>query len=147
MQTLSDILLTPQKKEALFSECGQLLESQIANLSGLKGMALKTTVNMLKSAKPGVLDRAVSILIPEFLKILEPLHQKFTQSGDGDFSLFLQKHARETSSALLSVADARITNASSSAQSVYAKFRGTAEAQILEALPHLSKILNKHLNS
>lgn len=146
MQTLSDILLTPQKKEALFSDCVQLLDSQIANLSGLKGMALKTTVNMLKSAKPGVLDRAVSILIPEFLKILEPLHQKFSQSGEPDFSLFLQKHARETSVALLSVADARITNGSSAAQSVYAKFRGTAESQILEALPRLSKILNSYLD-
>lgn len=146
MKTLKDILLAPHQKDALLADCVKLLESQIAELRGLKGMALKTTVNMLKSAKPHVLDRAVAVLIPAFTEALEPLHRQFRKSGDRDFSLFLQKHAQETTDALLSVADARIVNGSDAARSVYAKFRGTAESQILHALPRLSKLLSGYLD-
>lgn len=146
MRTLNEILLAPHQKEALFADCVKLIESHLSGLSGFNGIALKTTVNMLKTAKPGILERAVVILIPAFTKALEPLHQEFRQSGDRDFSLFLQKHARETSAALLSVADARIAQGSSAAQSVYAKFRGNAENQVMEVLPRLSKLLSGYLD-
>jgi hypothetical protein len=146
MRTLSDILLAPHQKEALLADCTKLIESYVAGLNGLKGMALKTTVNMLNSAKPGILNRAVAVLIPEFIKTLEPQYQQFLQSGERDFSLFLQKHARETSATLLRVADARIAQGSSAAQSVYGKFRGSAEAHVLGVLPRLSKLLSGYLD-
>lgn len=146
MRTLSDILLAPHQKEALFADCVKLIESHVAGLSGFRGMALKTALNMLKAAKPGVLDRAIAILIPEFTKALEPLHQQFRQSGDRDFSLFLQKHAAETTATLLGVADDRIAHGSHTAQSVYAKFRGSAEEQVMEILPRLSKLLSGYLD-
>ena len=146
MKTLKDILLAPHQKDALLADCVQLLEREITELRGLKGMALKTTVNMLKSAKPGVLNRAVAILIPAFTEALEPLHRQFRKSGDRDFSLFLQKHAHETTAALISVADTRIAEGSDAAKSVYAKFRGTAESHIMHAVPRLSKLLSGYLD-
>ena len=144
MKTFKDILLAPHQKDALLTDCVNLLESQIAKLSGLKGVALKTTVTMLKSAKPGILNRAVAVLIPAFAEALQPLHEKFQTSGERDFSLFLQKHDTQTINALLSVADTRIAEGSDAAKSVYARFRGTAEKQVRAALPELSQLLNAY---
>lgn len=146
MRTLSDILLAPHQKQDLFADCVKLIESHVAGLSGLRGMALKTALSVLKTTKPGILDRAVAILIPEFTKALEPLHQQFRQSGDRDFSLFLQMHAQETTTALLGVADARIAEGSAAAQTVYAKFRSNAESQVADVLPRLSRLLSGYLD-
>lgn len=145
MKSLKDILLAPHQKEALYADMVKLLEAQIAALSGLKGLALKTTVGVLKSAKPQILERAVAGLMPGLTEALEPLHQQFRTSGDRDFSLFLQKHPDEVIEALLGVTDRRIQNASESSQAVYGKFRVSAVEQCRKALPALARLLSGYL--
>lgn len=145
MKSLKDILLAPHQKAAFYADAVKLLDAQIAALSGLRGIALKTTVNMLKSAKPQILERAVAGLMPGFIDALEPLHQRFRKSGDRDFSLFLQRHPDEVIEALLGVADRRIESASDAGKSVYSKFRGSAVEQCRKALPALSRLLSGYL--
>lgn len=145
-KTLRDILLAPHQKDAVIHDFSVLLRQQLTALSGLKGLALKTTVNMLESSRPGALDRALASLLPGFAKALEPLYQEFLASSDRDFSLFLRKHEHATVQALLSVSDERIKDASDTGKSIYRKFRGTAEDQVRNAIPKLSRLIASYLD-
>lgn len=148
MQTLADILLAPNQKDAVIADCVQLIERHVSGRGGLKGMALKTGLSMLKAARPDILPRAVRRLLPEFAKALEPLHQEFRagKSGDRDFSVFLQKRKDDTTRALLSVAD-RLAGQSQNptTRKTYARFRGGAEDEVTAVVPALSKLLSGYL--
>lgn len=146
MDRLTDILWTPAHKGALIAGCVQLIESRIASRGGLKGMALKTGLSMLKARKPGILDRATAKLLPDFIAALEPLYQHCVSSGNPNFPLYLQLHAPRATQALLEVADQRVADSGShGTQSAYAKLRGTAETEVLAAIPGLAKLIGQHL--
>ena len=146
MEGLADILLASQHKRALTADCVELIESHIASLSGLKGMALKTGLSMLKRAKPGILERATGRLLPEFIMALDPLYQEFQRSTQSDFEAFLQKNSQRAADALLKIADQRAGQSeSANVKSTYKRMRGDAQREILAAMPAFSRLLGSYL--
>ncbi|MGH8505312.1 MAG: DUF6918 family protein [Stenotrophobium sp.] len=146
MDTLTDILWVPAHKGALITGCVQLIESRIASRGGLKGMALKTGLSMLKARKPGILERATAKLLPDFIAALDPLYQQCVSGGNQNFPLFLQLHAPRATQALLTVADRRVAASDShSTKATYAKLRGSAETEVLAGIPGLAKLIGQHL--
>jgi hypothetical protein len=145
MKTLADILLAAPQRDAVVEETVRLIESHVGSRPGLRGMSLKTGLAMVKAAKPGILVRAVQRLLPEFVQALEPLYREFRDTGSSDFSGYLNKHGGRATAALLHVADARIEQASPMVRSAYAKFRGSAEAEIAAALPRLARMISARL--
>ena len=146
MKTLADVLLAAPQRDAVVKETVSLIESHVGSLSGLRGMSLKTGLAMVKTAKPGILGRAVQRLLPEFVQALDPLYREFRESGDdGDFAAWLKKHSGRATAALLQVADTRIEQASPMARNAYAKFRGSAESEIAAALPGLARVISARL--
>jgi len=142
MKRLVDILLASEHKKALTEDCVQLIEDHVSSRSGLKGMALKTGLSMLKRAKPGILERATGKLLPEFIAALEPLYQEFQHSKQTQFAPFLQSHARSAADALIAVADHRVRESdSNTVKSTYARMRNDAEREVLAAVPALSHLL------
>ena len=140
------MLLDPAHKAALIGDCVQLIESRVADLGGLKGMALKTGMSMLKAAKPGILERATASLLPEFVAALEPLYRECTQAGNAGFSQFLQRNAPRATQDLLAVADRRVAESDSPRiKSIYAKLRGSAETEVQAAIPGLAGIIGRYL--
>lgn len=145
MKELADILLASQHKKAVIADCVQLIESHVANRGGIKGMALKTGLSMLKKAKPGILERATAYLLPEFIAALEPLYQESRRSKVS-FDAFLQKNASRAAQALLEVADKRAEESNShTVKTTYARMRGGAEAEVLAVIPGLSRLLESYL--
>lgn len=143
---LADILLAPHRRQAVISDCVQLIESHVDQRGGLKGMALKTGLAVLKKAKPGLLERATTLLLPEFATALEPLYSQFRSGADDDFGRYLQVHALQAAQALLQVADARVDESdSATVRSTYARMRGGAEAEVLAVMPGLSVLIGRHL--
>lgn len=123
----------------------RLIETQVAARGGLRGMSLKTGLAVLKAARPGVLERAVQRLLPEFIDALEPLYQAFRASSDRDFAVFLGKHGRDATQALLAVADLRVREASPAVQGAYARLRKLAESEVEAALPAVARTIQAHL--
>ncbi len=144
MKSLADALLAPQRRDRVVDDTVKLIESHVANRGGLRGMSLKTGLAMVKAAKPGILERAVRKLLPEFAQALDPLYQEFSATPHRDFAAYLQQHSGRATSALLAVADTRIGQASGAAQSAYARLRSSAEAEVSAALPALSRLLGQH---
>jgi hypothetical protein len=148
MNKLADILLATRNKDAVVADCVELIESHIGGRSGFKGIALKTGLSMLKSAKPGIMQRATSRLLPEFVVALEPLHQEFLRSQESDFGRFMQKRAQRATDALLAVADHRVAESGGTrVKSTYARMRGGAEAEVLAVMPGLGRVIDAYLKN
>lgn len=144
MKTLADVLLSPPQGNAVAADAVRLIEAQVAGRGGLRGLSLKTGLSVLKAARPGILDRAVRHLLPEFARALDPLYQEFRSSSDRDFSVFLRKHSGRATQALLAVADGRVREASPTVQSAYARLRGIAESEVETALPAVARLVGAY---
>jgi hypothetical protein len=148
------MLLAPHQRDAIVDDAVRLIETHVGSRGGLRGISLKTGLAMLKTAKPGILDRAVQRLLPDFLAALEPFHAEFRQSAhqaahrsaDRDFSLFLQKRGPRVAAALLSVADTRVRQASHGVQATYTRLRGSAESEVDAIVPALARLISAYLD-
>ncbi len=150
MPTLADIVLTVQNKDAFVADCVKLTEGRIAARGGLRGIAMKTGLSLLKTARPDILPRAMQALLPDFVVALDPLYQDFVAarpSGrQADFASFLQRRSDAAVDALLQVTDHRAGRVQNPAiKSVYARLRGGAESEVGAALPEFARLLSNYL--
>lgn len=146
MKSLSDILLAPEKKDAAIADLAQLLESAMANRGGLSGMAMKTGLSMLKAAKPDIMQRGATRMLPEFARSLQPLFDRFQQQGGGDFSAFLVKHSSEAAQIIAQSADQLMaTSQNATAKSLFGKFRSGADKDIAAMVPAVGRLIQKYL--
>ncbi len=146
MPTLADILLADHQREAVVSDCVSVIERHLNGLRSLRGIALKTALAMFKKAMPDALTRVVRKLLPDFAVALEPLHERFRQSSDRDFSLFLRKHGEETVDALIGVIDQRAgTSPNEAVKATYRKLRGNVRGELEAVLPELAKTISGYL--
>ncbi len=145
MSSLADVLLAPHQRDAVIADTVQLIESHISAIGGLRGISLKTGLAMVKAAKPGILVRATQRLLPDFIAALDPLYQSFRNSTERDFSVFLRKHDRQATAALLGIADERVRQASPGIQARYGKMRKLAEDEVRAAVPALAKLIRGYL--
>lgn len=142
---LKDILLEQDTEPKVISDCQVLIESQLAEKSGVTGKAVNLAYKALKAVKPGYLEHIMASLLPQFVDKLEPYWADFNASGGSDFGDYLAKHGDEVSSALLSVTDAR----AAASQRVtlikaYGTVRGGAVKHIQAALPQLGDLVRKY---
>lgn len=144
MPALADIVLTARNKDPLVADCVRLVEDRVASRGGLRGIALKTGLSVLKSARPDILPRAMQALLPDFVDALEPLYQDYLASGGGrDFAGYLEQHRERTVEALLGATDGRAARSHNSAiKGVYARLRGGAEQEVDAALPQFARLLS-----
>ncbi len=149
MPALADIVLTERKREALVADCVRLTEERIAVRGGLRGVALKTSLSLLRTARPDILPRAMQALLPEFVTALDPLYQHYLVTAQqSDFASFLQDRSDTAVDALLGVTDARAGRVHNAAiKSVYARLRGGAENEVGAALPDFARLLARYLES
>ncbi len=154
MPTLADILLGASPDgtagqpgtDRLVAACVQLIEQHVARRGGLKGLALKAGLSMTTAARPDILPRAMARLLPEFAVALDPLYQKFMLGNTSDFAAFLVAHRKSATTALLDVADRKISESpNAAAKSVYARLRGGAEAEVDAMLPALAAVLSARI--
>lgn len=145
MAGLNEILMADGRKEAVLRDCVEMVEQFVSERGGLKGMAYRTGLGMLKKAKPGTLDRAAQRLFPEFLTALEPFYREHQRQPAGSFEAYLSGNAEIASRALLNVADQRVAQASDVVQKTYARFRGGAEDEVRMLLPMLGQLVSRHL--
>lgn len=145
MSSLTAILLTPPRRAALTEDVVALVEGYVRDRGGLKGMTYRTGLAMLKTAKPGILERAAHKLLPAVLEVLEPLHQRAQEQATPSFAAFVQQHAAEAAQGLLRLADTRVREASPLVQKTYARFRTDAETEARALLPGFAALIERHL--
>lgn len=141
MTTLSEILLSPEKRDQVTDDCVVLVDAEVSDKKGVSGFAIKAGHKAVSSIKPGFVRQVVYDLLPSFADALDPLYQE----ANGDVAGFLKTNSGRAADALLSVTDARARRADRGVvKSTYDKLRGVAKKHVEAAVPRLADIIAKH---
>ena len=143
--TLDQILLAPDVRPDVVTDCLALIDQEVSGQSGVSGAAVKLAYKTAKTFAKGYLQSTVETLLPDFVAALEPFWADFTASGASGFGDYLSKRGDEVSEAMLSVTDAR---AKISSRPViiraYGSVRGSAAKNIAAALPAVGALVEKY---
>jgi hypothetical protein len=143
--SLSDVLKDDAKKSAIVNDCCTLIDEEVASKGGLSGLAVKAGYSAVKGIKPGFIKHTVEVLLPEFASMLDPVWEDANKSGNAGG--YLVSNKGKVADALLAVTDARAAKSNKGlVKSTYEKLRSSAKKHVEEAVPRLSKVLEKHLS-
>ena len=147
MPSLPDALNASDKKDTVIDDCVALIDAEVADKSGISGLALKAGYSAVKGIKPGFVRSVVHDLLPDFAKALDPMYQEAVEKKKKPSEYFPQNGAR-AADALLSITDAKAKTAKSGVvRSTYDKLRSTAKKHVEAALPRLGRLIEKHAPS
>lgn len=146
MTTLADILLAPERRDALITNIASWIERYVHESHGLRGMALKAGLSAAKAARHDAVERAVTRLLPEFANALEPFHQRFLATGERNFADYLRRHAKEASAEMMAVTDVRIAaSPNRTLHAGYKRLRGTLASELEKLLPDIARMIGRQL--
>ena len=141
-------LLNNENLDKVVADCVELVRQEVSSKRGLSGTIIKGGLKVIEKLKPNMLDALFYSLLPSFVEKLKPLHERFNnenEQGSRQFNSYLQKHAVEVASLLLTVTDERAEKSKLGALvSIYRKLRPMAQEQIVSAVPSLAQLLAKH---
>jgi hypothetical protein len=144
MPSLSETLLDTAKKDSVISDCVALIDAEVADKSGFSGFAIKAGYKVVKGIKPGFIRQAVTDMLPDFVKALDPVYAD-ARSQNKPAADFFPANSSRVADALLSVTDARAERVKSGVvKSTYDKLRDSAKKNVEAALPRLGKMVDKH---
>lgn len=145
MESLNDILMKDGVREQVIADGVILIDEEVAAKSGISGMAIKGGYKFVKKLKKGFVEEALDSLIDEFIEQLDPFFQEHG-SVEG-FDQFMVKHKARIADGLLGVTDARRDRTDhASLRKAYDKLRPMAQSNVEQAIPRLSKLVQKFLD-
>lgn len=143
MASLTDVIADPNRRRAVVDDGVLVIEAEVADKSGLSGMAIKTAFAMVNRVKPGFVGGALNHLLDDFAKKVDPFWAASVAEG-GDASKNFQKKGPQVAEALLSITDARARSASGPVRGTYDKLRPEASKHVLVAMPRVAGLLKKY---
>jgi hypothetical protein len=144
MSTLTEVLTDPAKKPAIVADCLVLIDEEVGGKSGFSGLAIKGGYAAVKGVKPGFVRAVVDDLVPEFAKVLDPMHAEAKAKGTAVDAHFAANAGR-VADALLAITDAKAARSKSGVvKGTYDKLRATAKQHVEAAVPRLGKLIVKH---
>ncbi len=136
---LGDALLGADKFPAVKADVEALIDAEVSDKKGASGLALKGGYAAVKKVGPGIVPGAVEGLLPEFVEKLQPFWVEY--AGNGSFSDFLVARGEVVDWSC----DERIAGTSKSGvKKVYDSLRPSAKKHVVEALPRLGDLIQKH---
>ena len=142
---LSESLLEEAKRPAFLADAVQVLDAEVSNKGGASGLAVKGGYAAVKKIGPSIIPDALESLAPKLLEQLQPYWQEYQASDSGDFGDTLVADSDAVAEALLSVTDARAAASTRPAiQKVYNSLRGSAKKNVIEALPRVGDLVQRH---
>jgi hypothetical protein len=119
-----------------------LIDAQVKQ----KGFVIKSAYAMIKGIKKTFVPETVNALLDEWLDKLQPHYDKWSTQKSTSFSDYVISRSDEVSEDLLAVTDARAEKTShTTAKKMYLRMRDGAKKDVIEAIPALSKMIERHL--
>jgi hypothetical protein len=147
MATLKEQFVSADRKAALVGDAVKVLDQEVADKSGLTGIAIKGAYKLVQGIRPGFVPHVVEALLPDFLDALEPVYQEAAEKKRPAGAYLLEQRDR-VADALLAVTDKRAERAQSAAiKSAYSKLRPMAKKQVDAAAPRLAQLIDRHAAS
>ncbi|ATB32613.1 DUF6918 family protein [Melittangium boletus] len=144
MAPLTETLTNQTRKTAVIDDCCTLIDAEVADKSGISGLAIKAGYAAVKGIKPGFIKHAVEDLLPEFAAALDPLYQEAQQAGKPVAPHFAANASR-VADALLTITDTKVRHSKSGlVKGTYEKLRGSAKKNVESAVPRLGGLIARH---
>jgi len=145
--SLQVALLKKSNRDLVVADCEILVRSEVANKSGLGGIAVKGAFGLINRIRPTFVREAVNELLNDFIQELEPFYSQYQQSPQSSFGQYLNERSKTVASALLQAADHRVDQADQpGVQKAYKKLRPTGEKHVESAVPGIAAIVEKYLS-
>jgi hypothetical protein len=145
MATLHEMLLTPDKMPHVVADCEELVNGEVAGMSGISGTAVKLAYRTVRTFDTGHIHYMIEQLLPKMADALQPYWSDFTAAGGGEFGDYLAKRDDEVSEALLAITDERGRNSNRPMiVKAYNTVRGSAAKHVKAALPDVGALVQKY---
>lgn len=148
MKSLKAIIDDPETSHSVFTDAMGVLEEEVGKRSGLGGLAIKGAYKVVKSIQGGkTLEKAVKILIPEFIDKLDPYYARYQREGQGKaWTAYLQPHYNELADELLKITDQKVQGSDNRAvRGAYDKLRPKAKKEVIASLPALARMMERYI--
>lgn len=143
--TLKASLLDGDRRGAVVTDLQDFVDQEVADKGGLSGGFIKTGYAAVKKVKPGFIRSAINSMLDEFVDALEPHWTAYRSQPVPGFGAYLAGRPHEVAQALLAVTDRRAQRSSRAAvTNVYGKLRPKGEQNVIEALPRLGDLVERH---
>jgi hypothetical protein len=143
--TLKASLLDGDRRGAVVADLQDFVDQEVAGKGGLSGGFIKTGYAAVKKVKPGIIRSAIDSMLDEFVDALEPYWTAYRSQPVPGFGAYLTARPHEVAQALLAVTDRRAQRSSrASVINVYGKLRPKGEQNVIEALPRLGDLVERH---
>lgn len=131
-----------QKRPAVINDCVELIDNQVKQ----KGFIMKSAYATIKAIKKGFVAETVDSLLDDWLGKLQPHYDKWATAKQSSFSDYLIARQDDVAEDLLSVTDARAEKSShGTAKKMYGKMRDGAKRNVVEAIPDLARLIERHI--
>jgi len=142
MPTLVESLGKESVRPQVIADCIALIDLQVKQ----KGFVIKSAYAMIKGIKKTFVPETVDALLDDWLGKLQPHFEKWSVQKTTSFSDYVVSRSDEVSEDLLSVTDARAEKTThTTAKKMYMRMRDGAKKNVIEAIPELSKMIERHL--
>lgn len=145
MATLHEMLLEPDRMPQVVADCEELVNGQVAGMSGITGTAIKLAYRTVRTFDAGHIHFMIEQLLPSVADALQPYWADFTAAGGGEFGDYLAKREDEVAEALLAITDERGRNSvRPTIVKAYNTVRGSATKHVKAALPAVGALVQKY---
>lgn len=147
-QSLVERIGAEPLRAKVIEDCVELIDAQVKAKGGLSGMAIKGAYATIKTIKRGFVPGVVDALLDDWLGKLQPHHDKWSAGGSGTFAEFVIARSDDVAEDLLQVTDERAARTShTTAKKAYEKMRGGAKKNVIEAIPDLARLIERHMTA
>jgi len=144
MSSLVEQLGNPTLRPQVIAECVELIDAQVKQ----KGFVIKSAYATIKALKKRFVPEVVDSMLDEWLAKIQPHYDKWAASKPSSFADYVIARSDDVAEDLLSVTDARAQNTShTTAKKMYLRMRDGAKRNVVEAIPELARMIERHLNS
>lgn len=145
MPSLVEQLGKDPVRPKVVADCVELIDAQVKQ----KGFVIKSAYAAIKAIKKAFVPDTVDGLLDEWLNKIQPHYDRWsTNKQPAAFSDYVIARSDDVAEDLLSVTDARAEKTShATARKMYMKMRDGAKANVVEAIPQLSRMIERHLNA
>ncbi len=146
--TLQSKLTAPEQQQQVVQACQELIDSEVADKSGLAGLAIKAGYKAVKGIRPGFIAQVLRDLLPEFSQALEPIYARgmeaVSQGRAGGIGAYFVGQTSQVAEALLSITDDKAARSNKGiVKGTYDKLRGMAKKNVESAVPRLAQLIEQ----
>ena len=144
MAYLVEKLGTEPLRTQVIAECVDLIDAQVKQ----KGFVIKSAYATIKAIKKKFVTETVDALLDDWMGKIQPHYDKWVATKPSSFSDYIISRSDDVAEDLLSVTDARAEKTShTTAKKMYMRMRDSAKKNVVEAIPELSKMIERHLDA